>query len=75
GLMNGVKTGDMSQLLPQLGASLTYHPAVRVLGGNTVVLFVFLRAHAALFVNFLRFTIPPRLRGAPRRFRLVRQIT
>lgn len=42
GLMYGVMTGDMSQLLPLLGASLTYLPAVWVLGGITVVLFGFL---------------------------------
>ncbi|MBF6088069.1 ABC transporter permease [Nocardia cyriacigeorgica] len=42
GLMYGVMTGDMSQLLPLLGASLTYLPAVWVLGAITVVLFGFL---------------------------------
>ncbi|MFE3443106.1 ABC transporter permease [Nocardia sp. NPDC059180] len=42
GLMYGIIAGDMSQLLPLLGASLTYLPAVWVLGGITLVLFGFL---------------------------------
>lgn len=44
GLMYGVITGDMSELLPLLGASVTYLPAVWVLGGITMALFGFLPA-------------------------------